>query len=56
MRALRTDDWSWPSDARVALGTLPNEHEISVPDNLFKKITDDERDGWRERFAGDADA
>ena len=56
MRALRTDDWSWPSDARVALRALDAGHEFSVPDNLFKKISDDERDEWRERFAGDADA
>ena len=56
MRALGTDDWSWPSDARTALGTLPNKHEISVPDNLFNKISEEERDEWREQFAGTADA
>ena len=56
MRALRTDDWSWPSDARAALGTLKAGHEFSVPDNLFNKISEEERDAWRERFAGMADA
>ena len=56
MRALGADDWSWPSDARTALRTLEAGHEFSVPDNLFNKISEEERDAWRERFAGAADA
>ena len=56
MRALGADDWSWPSDARAALRTLEAGHEFSVPDNLFNKISEEERDAWRERFAGAADA
>ena len=55
MRALGADDWSWPSDARAALRKLDAGHEFSVPANLFKKITDEERDEWRERFAGTDD-
>ena len=61
MRALGIDEndkdgWSWPSDARSALLKLEPGHKISVPDNLFKKISEEERDAWRERFAGMADA
>ena len=55
MCALGTDDWSWPSDARTALRKLDVGREFSVPANLFRKITDEERDKWRERFAGTDD-
>ena len=64
MSALNTEDRKWPIKkkkvklkyVRGALLKLEPGHKISVIDNLFKKISDDERDEWRERFAGDADA
>ena len=49
---LRLDDASWPEDVRGALGTLAPGHEFSPPDVLFRKISAEERDGWRERFSG----
>ena len=52
MRALHSDDWSWPEDVQAALQTLPAGHSFSVPDNLFRKITDQERIDWQTRFAG----
>ncbi|MEM9755326.1 MAG: class I tRNA ligase family protein, partial [Pseudomonadota bacterium] len=42
----------WPSDARAALVALPSGHRFEVPDVLFRKIADEERAGWQERFAG----
>ena len=50
--AMQTDDAAWPDDIGAALTALPTGHAFTVPDNLFRKITDDERAGWAERFAG----
>ena len=52
MAALRCDDWSWPGDVAAALKTLPAGHAFDVPENLFRKITDEERADWQVRFAG----
>ncbi|WBU60442.1 methionine--tRNA ligase [Paracoccus albus] len=42
----------WPDDVDAALNALPPGHAFTVPDNLFAKITDDQRDDWAERFKG----
>ncbi|MBT4566364.1 MAG: methionine--tRNA ligase [Marinovum sp.] len=52
MDAMHTDDDSWPSDVPAALKTLTPGHGFTVPDVTFRKITDDEREDWKERFAG----
>lgn len=52
MAALGCDDWRWPGDVAGALRTLPAGHPFSVPENLFRKITDEERAEWQGRFAG----
>ena len=52
MAALKTSDDSWPDDIETALQSLRAGHAFVVPDNLFRKITDDERDDWQARFAG----
>ena len=52
MSALRTDDDSWPDDVAAALTALPPGHAFDVPENLFRKITDDERADWETKFAG----
>jgi methionyl-tRNA synthetase len=31
---------------------LPAGRAFSVPENLFRKITDEERVDWQQRFAG----
>ena len=54
MAAMGSDDWSWPEDLDAALGTLPAGHAFTVPDVLFAKITDDQREDWESRFAGGA--
>jgi methionyl-tRNA synthetase len=53
--AMQTDDDAWPTDIAAALQALPAGHAFSVPENLFRKITDEERDAWSERFAGTRD-
>jgi len=52
MTALRCEDWTWPGDLAAALQTLPAGHGFSVPENLFRKITDEERAEWQTRFSG----
>ncbi len=49
--ALNTDE-AWPEDVAGALEVLKPGHAFSVPDNLFDKITDDQREDWQERFKG----
>ena len=52
MQALNTSDWTWPSNVSDAIRTLPAGHGFAVPENLFRKITDEERAEWQTKFAG----
>ncbi len=52
MASLGSDDWSWPHDLPAALETLPAGAPFTVPENLFRKVTDEERAEWQQRFAG----
>ncbi len=52
MTAMGSDDWTWPEDISAALRTLPAGQEFAVPENLFRKITDEERVDWQEKFSG----
>jgi methionyl-tRNA synthetase len=52
---MHCDDDSWPDDVTAALQMLPVGHTFSVPDVLFRKITDEEREEWQTRFAGTRD-
>ncbi len=52
MTAMGTDDWTWPADMSAALRALPAGHDFAVPENLFRKITDEERAEWQQKFAG----
>ena len=49
---MNTLDTEWPADMTSALSALPEGHAFSVPDVLFKKITDEEREDWQSRFSG----
>ena len=55
MRAMQSDDTAWPEDVKAALEGLAPGHGFSVPDVTFRKITDDERAAWQEKFAGTRD-
>lgn len=46
----------WPQSIKDAMGALPEGHEFAVPDNLFAKISDEDREAWAKRFAGTRDA
>ncbi|MCR9125142.1 MAG: methionine--tRNA ligase [Rhodobacteraceae bacterium] len=52
LAAMRTDDTAWPDDPGAALNALPAGHAFTVPDVLFAKITDDQREEWQSRFSG----
>ena len=52
MAALGSEDWTWPADISGAMRQLPAGHGFSVPENLFRKITDEERADWQTRFSG----
>ena len=55
MSAMKTQDASWPQDVKAALGALPAGNAFEVPEVTFRKITDDEREEWKMRFAGKRD-
>lgn len=52
MAAMQSDDTNWPDDVAAALETLQPGHAFTVPDVTFRKISDDEREEWQEKFAG----
>ena len=47
-------DFPWPADAVQAITALPEGHAFTVPENLFRKIEDEEREGWEAQFGGAA--
>ncbi|MFV2052072.1 methionine--tRNA ligase [Aliiroseovarius sp. YM-037] len=55
LAAMKTGDNSWPDNVAEALTALPASHAFEVPDVLFRKITDEERESWQERFSGTRD-
>ena len=52
LSAMNTLDTEWPGDVGAALDALPAGHAFSVPDVLFAKITEEQREDWQSRFAG----
>ena len=50
MESLNCDDWEWPRNVDLGLRKLPSTHSFSVPDGLFKKISDAERDAMEKRL------
>jgi methionyl-tRNA synthetase len=52
LAAMGTTGASWPDSVGDALATLEPGHIFTVPDVLFAKISDEDREGWQERFAG----
>ncbi len=54
LRALgaEADALAWPESAAAALQALPAGHAFAVPENLFAKIDDADREAMAGRFAG----
>ena len=52
LAAMKTDDRSWPDDAEAALRALPPGHAFDVPEVMFAKISDEDREAWAARFQG----
>ena len=52
MTAMGSTDWTWPDDTSAALRLLAAGSAFTVPENLFRKITDEERVDWQTRFSG----
>lgn len=42
----------WPESTTIAADRLKAGHSFTVPDVLFAKITDDQREKWQEDFSG----
>ncbi|MGI9391715.1 MAG: methionine--tRNA ligase [Boseongicola sp.] len=52
LSSMNTLDTNWPDNLHEALSALPEGHSFTVPDVLFRKISDEEREEWQEKFAG----
>ncbi|NOD33699.1 MULTISPECIES: methionine--tRNA ligase [unclassified Ruegeria] len=52
LSAMNTLDTGWPDDLAAALDALPAGRAFTVPDVLFAKILDEQREDWQEKFAG----
>ncbi|WP_282096688.1 methionine--tRNA ligase [Epibacterium ulvae] len=55
MAALKSEDHAWPDSLAGFLSALEPGHAFTVPDVLFAKITDDQREDWQSRFSGTRD-
>ena len=55
LTAMKTEDDGWPDDVAAAMNTLLAGHAFSVPDVMFRKISDEEREDWQVKFAGKRD-
>ena len=52
LASLRTMEGVWPDDLAEALTQLKPGHAFEVPEVLFNKIPDEDREDWERRFAG----
>jgi methionyl-tRNA synthetase len=50
--ALGLERQDWPTSVSDDFEQLQKGQSFAVPDNLFAKITDDQRDEWQARFSG----
>lgn len=51
-KAMGLSSLDWPESVAAAMVALPAGSAFTVPDVLFRKITDEEIEAWRIRFAG----
>ncbi|MEX0347897.1 MAG: methionine--tRNA ligase [Paracoccaceae bacterium] len=52
LEAMAVSDTEWPDDVTDSLSKLAPGHGFTVPEVLFAKITDEQREDWESRFAG----
>ncbi|SFB08037.1 methionyl-tRNA synthetase [Poseidonocella pacifica] len=52
LEAMGVETDGWPADMETALSRLAPGHAFTVPETLFAKITDDQREDWATRFSG----
>ena len=52
LETMNATDAAWPTDVAASLGQLPVGHAFTVPAVSFAKISDEQREDWQERFAG----
>ncbi|MGF1445027.1 MAG: methionine--tRNA ligase [Pikeienuella sp.] len=54
LRALgrESDALDWPASAEAAMSALPEGHPFTVPENLFAKVSDADRESMSARFSG----
>lgn len=50
--AMNSDNADWPDDVPAALAALTSGHTFDVPEVLFAKISDEDREDWQIRFSG----
>ena len=50
--AMGLPDLQWPDSVATALERCKAGDAFTVPENLFAKITDEQREEWSERFSG----
>ena len=51
LAAMGISDVKWPTDLKTFLTQLAPDHPFEVPEVLFAKITDEDRETWEVRFA-----
>ena len=52
LKALNLADEKWPSNICEALDSLPENAVFEVPEVMFRKVTDEERESWKIQFSG----
>jgi len=52
LAAMGAEDAPWPTDIAKTVTALTPGAAFTVPENLFSKISDDDREAWKEKFAG----
>lgn len=55
LAAMGVADEGWPEDVPAALAQMAPGHAFEVPEVLFAKISDEQREEWETRFAGTRD-
>ncbi|TNH38530.1 methionine--tRNA ligase [Paracoccus haeundaensis] len=52
LQAMDAQDAGWPDDVAQALQALAPGHAFTVPEVMFAKISDEDREAWAARFQG----